>query len=212
MPFLRLLLENEAGIKVDGCNDSDLKPAFEQNRKKLFVHDPADKGGATLCGVTHKTFVAATKDHDYDHFLKMSYERWSWICTRQYWDKLRCSEMDSLPIALMVADFAFNSGVQQASKSLQSALNSFNIMLDFQLGKPLYEDGVIGNKTLAMIQTLNKSAQSALVMSQHYMRRLFIQAAVKNGGINKKFENGLLKRVERTTAYALKYLFDSARQ
>ena len=207
MPFLRLLLENEAGIKVDGCNDSDLKPAFERSRKRLFVHDPFDKGGATLCGITHKTFVAATKDQDYDHFLKMSYERWSWICTRQYWDKLRCQEMDSLPIALMVADYAFNSGVQQASKSLQSALNSFNIMLDFRLGKPLYEDGVIGPKTLAMVQALDKRSESAMVMSQHYMRRLFIQEAVKKGGINKYFEKGLLNRVERTTAYALKYMF-----
>ena len=207
MPFLRLLLMNEAGIKVDGCNDSDLKPAFEQNRKKLFVHDPADKGGATFCGITYKTFVAATKDQDYDHFLRMSYERWSWICTRQYWDKLRCSEMDSLPIALMVADYAFNSGVQRAAMKLQETLNTFNFLLDYKLGKPLFVDGVIGPKTLEMVQALDKRAQSAMVMSQHYMRRLFIQEAVKKGGINTKFENGLLNRVERTTAYALKYIY-----
>ena len=80
-------------------------------------------------------------------------------------------------------------------------------MLDFQLGKPLYEDGVIGPKTLEMVQALDKRAQSAMVMSQHYMRRLFIQEAVKKGGINKKFEKGLLNRVERTTAYALRYMY-----
>ena len=203
MPFLRLLLMNEAGIKVDGCNDSDLKPAFERNRKKLFVHDSADKGGATLCGITHKTFVAATKEQDYDHFLKMSYERWSSICTRLYWDKMQCSQYGCLPIALMAADYAFNSGTARAGKSLQACLNELNEMLDYRFGEALIVDGIVGAKTLAMVQKLPDRLVPLFLLMMRNDRLAFVRDAVRKGGIHAKYESGLRNRIRRTFVYAL---------
>ena len=207
MPWLRLLLENEAGIKVDGCNDSDMKPAYERNRTKMFVHDKDDNGGATMCGVTFKTFAAATKDNDYDHFLKMSYERWSWIATRMYWDKLKCSQYDCLPLAIAVADYGFNSGVTRAAKALQKELNDLNEAWDFKFGKPLYVDGIIGEKTLAMLQKLPSLMLAVLFDSCIQNRKVFVCGAVKDGTINKKFEKGLLNRIRRTYAYGLRYFY-----
>lgn len=204
MPFLRLLLLNEAGIKTSGCNDSDLKPAFEKNRKKMFVNDPDDKGGATLCGVTWKTFCRATKDNDYDHFLKMSYERWSWICTTRFWNKLRAMELNSVEIAVALCDYAFNSGEQTAVKSLQWSLNTLNRELDYKLGTPLFQDGVLGAKTLAMTQKLyGKEKYNVLYMMQH-QRLIFVLDCVQKGRINAKFSNGLFNRILNTTRYVLR--------
>lgn len=203
MPFLRLLLKNEAGIDAPGCNDSDLKPAYERNRKRLFVNDKDDKGGATMCGVTWRTFCRLTKDNDYDHFLQMSYERWCWICTRCYWDKLRASEMNSVQLAVAVCDYAFNSGEARAVHSLQEALNELNVRMDYRLGKPLFQDGVLGEKTLAMIQKLSRKEQLVVLYALQHKRTMFVQQCVAHGKISSKFLHGLMARICWTGIYSL---------
>lgn len=197
MPLLRWLLQAEGGVQAAGCNDSELKPLFEKNRTKMFSNDPKDKGGATLCGVTYHTFVAATHDDDYDHFLRMSYERWAHIVEYQYWLPLHAQEFDSLPLALVTADYAFNSGVKTAARKLQNAVNSVNEWHGLEFGRLLITDGIVGKKTLSVVQAMPRTTKLCVCGVLTMMRRDFIRDAVAKGGIDKKFERGLIRRCEQ---------------
>lgn len=205
MPLLRWLLRAEGGVSAEGCNDCDLKPLFEKNRKKMFSNDPKDKGGATLCGVTYHTFVAATHDEEYDHFLRMSYERWANIVERHYWLPLHAQEFDSLPLALVTADFGINSGVKTAVRKLQDALNTANKLYELEFGNLLICDGVVGPKTLKVVQSMPRFIKVTVACHLTFLRRDFIRAAVASGGIDKKFEKGLIRRCEMAFLEALRY-------
>lgn len=206
MPLLRWLLLCEGGVQVEGCNDADLKPAFEKNRKKMFSNDPSDKGGATMCGVTYKTFVRATKDDDYDHFYKMSYERWAGIVERLYWVPLQCQAYDSLPLALVVADFAFNSGERTAVKMLQNALNAVNFAHGLAWGKTLIVDGVMGKKTLGMVQAMPRNIKLVLAGLLTAYRVEFLKKCCNAGTIAQKFEAGLINRARGVALEMTHYL------
>ena len=206
LPFLRLLMENEGGVRVDNGSNVDMKLAFDSNRKKMYADDPDDRGGATMCGVTLATYKAMYKDGNKEHLRNMSYERWSIICQIGYWDKLGCAQYDSLPLALTVADYGFNSGVKRAATALQLALNELNEMLAWKMGKPLVIDGVVGPKTIAQVQMLTKPMQAFVCARLHDARAEFIKEAVRKGNIHVKFLTGLMNRIRRTTAYALLYI------
>lgn len=205
MPLLRWLLRAEGGVVAEGCNDCDLKPLFEKYRKKMFSNDPKDKGGATLCGVTYHTFVAATHDEEYDHFLHMSYERWANIVERHYWAPLKAQAFGSLPLALVTADFGFNSGVKTAVRKLQEALNVVNEWHGLEYGNLLICDGVVGPKTLKVVQAMPRFPQFTVACYLTFLRCDFIRAAVASGGIDKKFEKGLIHRCEEVFIEASLY-------
>jgi len=111
---------------------------FDQAFDKLMGHEgaysdhPADKGGATMYGIT--VAVARAQGYQGDmRMLPMAFAKG--VYKRAYWDVCRC---DDLPEAVRfdVFDAAVNSGGAQAAKWLQRALK-------------VVDDGVIGPQTIA---------------------------------------------------------------
>lgn len=103
-----------------------------------FVNHPDDPGGATNLGIT----IGTLSEHlgrpatiaDVKGITKFVAGK---IYRASYWDRARC---DDLPLGLdyAVFDFAVNSGVSRAVRTLQRVLG-------------VKEDGVIGPKTMAAI-------------------------------------------------------------
>jgi lysozyme family protein len=106
-----------------------------------FVHDKYDPGGATNRGVTQAVYDAyrKTRGRTAQSVKFITDDELKAIYKFQYWDRV---QGDYLPRGLdyAVFDFAVNSGVGRASKYLQAVLG-------------VAQDGVIGAKTLATIQS-----------------------------------------------------------
>lgn len=98
-----------------------------------FVDDPSDPGGKTKFGVSQRAYP----DEDIE---RMTLARAQFLYRRDYWDRI---SGDSLPegVALVLFDFAVNSGVSQAVKSLQRLLG-------------VTSDGQIGPMTIAATRAI----------------------------------------------------------
>lgn len=103
-----------------------------------YSNSPSDPGGETMWGVTRK--VAMQEGYSGDmHILPRELAKD--IYRRKYWDAVQA---DTLPVACRysVFDAAVNSGVSQAVKWLQRAVN-------------VGDDGVLGALTLRAAQEAN---------------------------------------------------------
>ena len=103
-----------------------------------WANNPNDPGGATMKGITHKTYadyLGRTVSHD--ELRGIPDEHLADIYRKRYWDACRCSDLpDGLDLA--VFDTAVNTGPAQAARLLQRIV-----------GVPA--DGGIGPKTIAAV-------------------------------------------------------------
>ena len=99
------------------------------------AHDP---GGATMKGVTHKTYADYLgRSVSHDELRDIPDAHLADIYRKRYWDACRCSDLpDGLDLA--VFDTAVNTGPGQAARLLQRIV-----------GVPA--DGGIGPKTIAAV-------------------------------------------------------------
>ncbi len=103
-----------------------------------WANHPNDPGGATMKGVTHRTYTRYLgRDVTHDELRAIPDEHLADIYRKYYWDACRC---DALPDGLDVAvfDTAVNTGPAQAARLLQRLV-----------GVPA--DGAIGPRTIAAI-------------------------------------------------------------
>jgi lysozyme family protein len=103
-----------------------------------FVNHPDDPGGATNRGITARTLAAHLgRNVTVDDVRNISDHTVATIYRRNYWDAARCSVMPA-GLDYAVFDFAVNSGVSRAVRTLQTVLG-------------VNADGVIGDITLRAI-------------------------------------------------------------
>lgn len=116
-----------------------------------YVNDARDPGGETRYGISRRAYP----DED---IANLTLARAREIYLRDYWHRV---SGDQLPpaVALVVFDAAVNSGVRQATRWLQLAVDA-------------YPDGVIGPKTLAAVR---KSNADELVQELLEMRLAFME-------------------------------------
>lgn len=134
-----------------------------------YVNDFHDRGGETKYGISKRAYP----DVDIQALTLWQAKE---IYHRDYWNRCKC---DVLPDYLSVAvfDYAVNSGVKQAVKDLQRALN-------------IPADGVVGNQTIGASNT-----QPPHKVLQEYMdRRLKLMQSLKGW---KYYGNGWLNRIKR---------------
>ena len=74
-----------------------------------------DPGGRTNFGISQRAYP----NEDILHLTK---DRAKQIYKVDYWDKLHCDEISYYPLAVCLFDYAVNSGVATAIKTLQHAL------------------------------------------------------------------------------------------
>ncbi len=67
----------------------------------------------------------------------------------EFWDKVKADEIQSQAVAEMIADHAINANPRVTAKIVQHTLNKY-------FGKQLVVDGVIGSKTLAEINAVDR--------------------------------------------------------
>ena len=103
-----------------------------------WANHPNDPGGATMKGVTHKTYARYLgRDVSHDELRAIPDEHLADIYRRHYWDACRCDELPA-GLDLAVFDTAVNTGPAQAVRLLQRIIG-------------VSADGAIGPKTIAAI-------------------------------------------------------------
>jgi lysozyme family protein len=103
-----------------------------------WANHPNDPGGATMKGITHRTYADYLgRAITHDELRAIPDDHLAEIYRRRYWDACRC---DALPdgLDLAVFDTAVNTGPAQAARLLQRIV-----------GVPA--DGVIGPKSIAAV-------------------------------------------------------------
>lgn len=125
-----------------------------------YVNHPRDPGGATNRGVTQAVYDAyrKTRGRGQQSVKFITDDEVKAIYRFQYWDRV---QGDLLPAGLdyAVFDFAVNSGVGRASKYLQAVV-----------GTP--QDGVIGARTLAAIQSPKNAINALCDRRMSFLRNL----------------------------------------
>lgn len=127
-----------------------------------YVNHPSDPGGPTDRGITQRTFDAWNKRNGYPlrPVKGIAKETAETILAAQYFAPIR---FDDLPSGLdyAMADFAVNSGVAKAAKTLQKILR-------------VTQDGIVGEHTLAAL--IGEDVQEIIVKlcqaRMSFLRRL----------------------------------------
>lgn len=119
-----------------------------------YSNKPSDKGGATKYGITEK--VARQNGYTGD-MRYLPENKAKEIYYKQYWLQSKADKVATISfnIAFLFFDFSVNSGVKNASKKLQTAINK--ILKKIDETRELKKDGIIGPKTLAEIKYLDEN-------------------------------------------------------
>ena len=115
------------------------------NGKTGYVNSKNDSGGETNFGIT----VAKARECGYKgKMCDLPYETAKQIYYNEYWKKSNAGNIPSFNISFLLFDFAVNSGVSNACKKLQTALNKYNRFAELKI------DGIIGQKTLKELKNI----------------------------------------------------------
>lgn len=135
----------ESGLPVK-YRSLPVREQFEMARQTAFANDPADSGGATMCGVTIGTFTSYRKKvgkpaPTVADLKNITFDEWLDILRTLYWNRWKADQIKSQKIANILVDWVWGSGVY-GIKIPQRALR-------------LNPDGIVGPKTLATINNLD---------------------------------------------------------
>lgn len=139
----------------------------------VYSNDKDDKGGETYCGISRNNFpnwlgwLSVDQHKGTKSFLEilqadMKLELFVRNFYMEYfWQKMNCDILPDL-IASKLFELSVNVGIKRATIILQTALNILNNNQIYY--SDILEDGVFGNKTLAVFQT---------ALSKHSAKRIF---------------------------------------
>ena len=152
-----------------------------------FANDPDDLGGATMAGITMRTFIAYRKKKGLPlptigDLKDISPDEWEAILKLFFWDKWQADQINNQSIANILVDWAFNSG-NVGIKIVQKILG-------------LVEDGIVGYNTLYAINTAN---QKGLFQEIKQAREQFYWDIVKFRPSQQKFIKGWMNRLSDYT-------------
>lgn len=157
--------------------------AFEGGK----VDDPDDAGGRTNHGITQRTFDAWLKEHQQPSrdVWTITPDETATIYRVRYWDAIDGDGLAALSgkLALCVFDGAVNHGVGLSARMLQRVVGAT-------------ADGVIGPKTLDLVQTHLAVRGEPPVLTDYLKRRVAIyQNIIANNLPQQKFARGWRNRV-----------------
>jgi len=163
-----------------------MKDNFDECLKMLLHHEggyvnhPADPGGETNLGVTKRVYEkwGGTKD-----MKDLTFDDVAPIYKENYWNRCKCSDLES-GVDWAVFDWAVNSGTGRSAKAIQKICGAA-------------QDGSIGPKTLALINTQDTS----YVIEEFGKIRQGFYESLKTF---KTFGRGWTRRNKETTEKALK--------
>jgi len=154
-----------------------------------YVNDPQDSGDATNRGVTFATYLALAKTvlgitPNEAHFRKLSKNEAALIF-KWFWDKAtNKSQVNSQAISEVLTSWHWGSGAE--------GLAQFQKMLNAKFNQNLDTDGIIGFKTIAVINSLPEGNlfKEAVKWREQFFRNLVVKRPK-----DAKFLNGWLNRL-----------------
>lgn len=126
-------------------NDENFEKALSQTLKNEggYINDKRDSGGETNYGITK----AKARECGYKgKMCDIPFNKVKEIYYNEYWKKTNAENIQNFNLAFLLFDFAVNSGVTNACKKMQTAINKVS-------GSKLVIDGIIGQKTIKAIDT-----------------------------------------------------------
>ena len=157
--------------------------AFVLEREGGFANVKADRGGATMQGVTTETYNTYRDAHGLprrpvreieEHELRDIYEA--------YWRAAMCDRIAAAgfeKLALCVMDFGFNSGDGTARKYLQEVVGAV-------------PDKIIGPKTLAAIEALGETETIRRYLDR---RALYLHRVIAHNSTQRIFHENWMARL-----------------
>ena len=148
-----------------------------------FANDPADRGGATMKGITIGTFTTYRKSKGkptptVTDLKNISDQEWGDVFKSLFWDKWRADNIKSQSIANILVDWVWASG-------------KYGITIPQRI-LGVAQDGVVGPKTL---EALNARDADKLFAQLKQARINFVETIVKRNPSQKKFINGWKRRI-----------------
>ena len=148
-----------------------------------FANDPADRGGATMKGITIGTFTTYRKSKrkptpTVTDLKNISDQEWGDVFKSLFWDKWYADNIKSQSIANILVDWVWASG-------------KYGITIPQRI-LGVAQDGVVGPKTL---EALNARDADKLFAQLKQARINFVETIVKRNPSQKKFINGWKRRI-----------------
>ena len=172
----------EAEGQVPEISTFDRAMKFVLRWEGGYVNHPSDPGGETNYGISKR----AHPDVDIANLTEGGAKD---IYRAEYWDKVRG---DDLPdeIAVVVMDYAVNSGVDCASRALQTLVHA-------------KADGQIGDNTLAQVKVASDLLGSKRVAKKLVMQRSDFLCGLISNPDYIPFMKGWMRRTHSLMAEAL---------
>ena len=170
----------ETGVQK---TSTDIETLFNKAKAKGLANNPADKGGATLVGVTIGTY----KDYcrrkgrcvpSVSALSRLCYAEWLDIFKTMFWDRWQADRIIGQRVAHMLVDWVWMSG-------------SYGITIPQKL-LGVNADGIVGPKTLAAVNSREPSSLSELLRRE---RIAYIDRICSSCPANRRFRSGWLRRI-----------------
>lgn len=152
-----------------------------------YVDDPLDRGGETNFGITARTLRDARDSRIVGReatVATLTREQAIEIYRAMYWRRAGCDRLPG-PLAVVVFDFAVNSGPATAVKALQRVLR-------------VDDDGVLGEQTAAAARRTGERTVAQLCRARLELMADLIARAPEQ----KRFRGGWFARVAATAFFA----------
>lgn len=138
---------------MSDLKDKSIKEVIDREGGEKYTDRSADRGGPTRFGVTQ----AKARENGYTGDMRnFTYAQAYAIYAKDFWDKMRCSEIEALcpALAVWMFDYGVNSGTGNAAKTLQGLLNVLNNRQ--KLYKDIPEGGLVGTMTMDTLKAFAK--------------------------------------------------------
>ena len=152
-----------------------------------YTNDKNDKGGETKYGIIEEE----ARDFGYKGNMQdLTKDFAKNIYLKKYYLGNKLDKVVNDKVALSICDWAVNSG-RNGTKNVQVALNQIN-------GSDLVVDGIIGNKTL---EVLNATDPGKFLEVYHNLQRIYYRSKIEADSTQERFLTGWLNRIERKEEY-----------
>lgn len=152
---------SEAG---DGCPGSRRVTDFDRAVEVVLQHegglvdDPDDPGGITNHGISLRFLRRVRPGARPDEIRNLTRDEAIELYRRHFWERYGYGRLPDVSIATKVFDLSVNMGPRGAHVCLQRALRA--------AGEPVFEDGILGPKTLAAVHRARSDVLLAALRSE----------------------------------------------
>lgn len=179
--FVPFVLHWAAGV-VQQPGES-VEQLFERAKRTGWSDHPLDRGGATQCDVTLKTYREFCRRKGMPEPSKTAlrnipFAHWREILKTGYWDVWKADRIKNQGVAEILVDWVWGSG----AKSVKAAQRVLGVTAD----------GIVGEKTLAAV---NAADASILFMRMQQARWLYVEDIVRRDPSQKMWRQGWLNRI-----------------